>query len=69
MKIADVIKICKATKRVEIYNKNAETKKFADGTEEIRYSGTQWIGNGAAFYCMSGTPRIETEDEFFGSMI
>lgn len=64
MKIADVIKICKATKRVDIYNENAETKKYPDKTEKICYSGTQWIGNGAACYCMFGTPRIETEDEF-----
>lgn len=66
MKISSVVNICKRNKHIWIYNMGGETEtQLPDGTAETKYSGVQWISNGAASYCMAGTPRIESETEFF----
>ncbi|MGN1013910.1 MAG: hypothetical protein ACI4PM_00975 [Butyricicoccus sp.] len=72
MKLAKIAKICKQNASVEILNETVEKEEGVTTWNEedvenglVRLSGTQWIGDGAAFYKLSGMPRIENEEQWF----
>lgn len=67
MKLAKVAKLCKRYNHVEILNEQVITPAGVDNwTQEevekglVQLAGTQWIGDGDAFYKMSGMPQIIT---------
>lgn len=71
MKMSKIAKICKSYAHVEILN---ESVIVPDGmttwTQEdvetglVQLAGTQWIGDGGAFYKMSGLPQIITSTQW-----
>ena len=72
MKMSKIAKICKSRAHVEILNESvtlpAGMERWSQEEVEagfVKLAGTQWIGDGGAFYKMSGLPQIISAAQWF----